>query len=502
MSKKLTIREKSTLLTIFASFVPNVAIMILGAIKTKYIITYLGSDSNGIYQTMLHLGSLVIFGNLGLASIFKIAYYKHLAHNDKEKVTEIYNYSKIFFKKITYIMIVISAFISILAIFFIKSDLPIYQIVILQFLVCAPNILHFYTGKEITLLSARQKEYIYLIMHNVIYIIRLIISLFIIQTTNNLFLFLCVDMVIASMCFLYIEKVLKNDNKDVLTETEKKDKTPITFSKYIIPSKVSDTIFLNIDTVIISSMISNVMVSVYAAYIYIANCLVTLEKYIINSLTNSLGNLYYSEDNYKQRVTDEIILLSTFIFLSMCVPLTVGMESFVSKIWINDASYVLDIITYVFICIYYLLYSVRLLSNLFEESTGSYKETCNINIIQMFANIVLSIILCIFFGMKGVIFATILILAPFEIVKIKKCLKTIGADINKKIFLVFSLLSTVEILLSIYILKLIIIDSIYIWLIYMLIIFSISIVINSVIYSIIFKDFRHLLVKLKKKIVK
>lgn len=502
MNKSLTIREKSTLLTIISSFIPSIAIMILGAIKTRYIIDFLGSDNNGIYQVMIHLSSLVVFGNLGLASLFKISYYKCLASDDKEKATKIYNYSKSFFNKITLIMTAISIAISVLAIFFIKTDMPIYQIMLLQFLVCAPNIISFYIGKEITLLSARQKEYIYLTFYNVVYILRLILSLYLIKTSNNLFLFLSVDMIITSISYLIIGRVIKKNNKEVLVQTDKIDKSPITFSKYIIPSKVSNTIFLNIDTIVISTMISNVMVSIYTAYIYIANCLVTLEGYIINSLMNSLGNLYHSKDNYKQQVTNEVILLATFIFLSICVPLTIGMESFVSKIWVNNADYLLDRLTYIFICIYYLLYSVRLLSNLFEDSVGSYKETYKINIIQSVLNIVLSIILCKIFGVKGTIFATIVILGLFEIIKINKSLKLAEVKSCNKYLYIFLLISILEVILSTYILKYISIMSILEWIIYMTVIFIVSIIINVLIYSVLYKEFRLLLIEFKKKLTK
>ena len=37
MNKPLTTREKSTLLMIISSIIPNIVIMILGAVKTRYI---------------------------------------------------------------------------------------------------------------------------------------------------------------------------------------------------------------------------------------------------------------------------------------------------------------------------------------------------------------------------------------------------------------------------------------------------------------------------------
>lgn len=502
MKSNLTIREKSTLLTILASFVPSILIMFLGALKTKYIISFLGSEQNGIYQLLIHLSSFVVFGNLGLGSLFKIAYYRSISSGDKNKTTEIYNYSNQFFKKTTIITIVISVIISIFALFFIDSQIPRIQVVLLQFLVCAPNIINFYIGKDITLLCARQKEYVYLIMYNFSYIIRLIISLIIIRNTSNIFVFLSVDMILTSLSYIIIEIIIKKDNNIELCNTDNIDSTPMRFSKYLIPNKISKIIFSNIDTLLISKMVSNTFVSIYTSYIFIANCLVSLEGYVINSFMNSLGNLFHSEDTYKKSVAQEVIVLSTFIFIVICVPLTIGMKSFVSKIWINNSEYLLDNITYIFLCFYYLLYSLRLLSGLFEDSIGSYKDTYLINIVQSIGNVALSIILCKLIGISGIILATLIILLPFEILKINISLKTVKIDINRKYLFIFIILSFIEVLISIYIMKNIIINNIISWIICMFIVTLISLLINFFIYIVIYKDFRNVVFELKRKLLK
>ena len=476
--------------------------MFLGAIKTKYIITFLGSNANGIYQLMLHLSSFVVFGNLGLGSLFKIAYYKSVSCNDKKKTTEIYNYSNKFFKETTLIMIFVSVVISIIAIFFIDSQMTKLQIIFLQFLVCAPNILDFYIGKDVTLLCARQREYVFLATYNIIYIIRLIISLVIIKSGGSLFFFLSIDMILTSISYIAIEFIVKKDNANDLCETNSIDNTPMKFSKYLIPNKISKVIFANIDTLLISKLISNTAVSIFTSYVFVTNCLVSLESYVIGSLMNPLGNLFYSYDTYKKSVTEKVILMSTFIFVVMCVPLTIGMKDFVSKIWIRNNEYLLDKTTYVLLCLYYLLNSLRLLSNLFEDSIGSYKETYIINIIQTLGNIFLSIILCEMMGIGGIILATLIILAPFEILKIRKSLNLVKVNFNIKYLVVFVVLSFMEVLISTNIMNYININSLLEWFIYMFIIVILSLIINIFIFIVIYKDFKIILIDLKRKFIK
>ena len=502
MKRKLTNREKSTLLTIISSFIPSVLVMILGAIKTRYIISFMGSDKNGIYQLMLHLSTFVEFGNLGLASAFRISYFNSISSNDTKKTTEIYNYSKIFFKIASIIMIGVSVFISIISIFIIDSEMSRIQILVLQLLICAPNVLDFYTAKDVALLSARQKEYIYIGFNKTVYVIRLIISLILIKYTNSLFIFLSVDMILSTIRYLIIGNVIKKDNSIVLEESKTIDNSPIKISKYLIPNKISRIIFLNIDTILISAMISNTTVSIYTTYFYITNCLVVLEEYIVNSFINSLGNLYHSEDSYKNAVTQEIILLLSFLFVVICVPLTIGMESFVSKIWIGNENYLLDNVTYILICICFVLYSVRLLSGMFEDSIGSYKETYIINGIQAVSNILFSIILCKAIGLKGIILATVITLAPFEIMKIKKSLKLAKVSFNRSYFYAFIILSIVEIFISFRIMSLVSISGIFNWVVWMAISSLISIFVNLTIYCLLFKDFRILLIDLKEKMLK
>ncbi|MBR2829978.1 MAG: hypothetical protein IKE68_05480, partial [Solobacterium sp.] len=117
----MTERQRSSLLTVFASVIPNVFIMIFGALKTRAMISCLGSEVNGAYQIMVQLTSFVAFTNLGLDTAFRVNYYKMLAADDREKVSAVYRYSIRFFRRITMVMLGVAGIISLAALIFVSD---------------------------------------------------------------------------------------------------------------------------------------------------------------------------------------------------------------------------------------------------------------------------------------------------------------------------------------------------------------------------------------------
>ena len=126
-----------------------------------------------------------------------------------------------------------------------------------------------------------------------------------------------------------------------------------------------------------------------------------------NSLMASLGNVIYKESNETSRKIFEE-LLSFFMFLGCFFSINMLMlsKNFVN-IWIGE-EYQLDNIAIVMMSFLLFISISKRIVALLCEANGFYKETKNIVILEAISNLVLSIVLLNFYGINGVIFATII----------------------------------------------------------------------------------------------
>ena len=95
-------RNKLYLNTITALF-NQVVVLICGFILPKYILSYFGSDINGLVTSITRFLSVIAFLELGIGPVIQSNLYKPLADKDTDTISKIVVSAERFYRRIAYI---------------------------------------------------------------------------------------------------------------------------------------------------------------------------------------------------------------------------------------------------------------------------------------------------------------------------------------------------------------------------------------------------------------
>ena len=488
----LTKRQRSVILTFLVSFFPNLILIFLGFIKTQLIISQLGSEVNGLYQVIIQFSSFVMLANLGLDSIYRVTYYKFIEEKDYKSVSEIYNYSRKYFKLVTFVMIILTVILSLYLPTFVGQKTNVILLILAMAFFCIPCIIDCFSGSEIALLGSRQRAYIYKSIYNVDYTIRLIISIVILSKFKNFYLFILTDSIIYSFFRLLSYMLIKRDNNKILTEESYTLKKPLKIGKYLIFNKVNRLVFSNTDTLILSKTTGLYTVSIYNSYIYIINALISILSSISDSFLNALGSLLNSKEKYAEYVVKQVLIFISFLGVCIIPNIFLGMNAFVYRVWLQNDLYKLTIFLETAYTFYFIIYILRTPLEVLENSYGLYKETYKINLIEALLNLSISLFLVTKLKMLGIILGSVIAmcfsLIAKEIVVLRK-LQFDYVDFAKVLIKILVIICTELILVAI-IKQYLIMNDVLVWIFVMTITVLLSTIVNFIIFTFTFQEFR------------
>jgi O-antigen/teichoic acid export membrane protein len=169
--------------------------------------------------------------------------------------------------------------------------------------------------------------------------------------------------------------------------------------------KSSGVLLSGTDNIIISKIIGTVFVGFYSNYLLIANSIMVFVDILYSSVTASVGNVIAKESKKKAfevfQMMQSVSLIITFIS-TVCFGVLI--QDFI-HLWIGP-KYMLDTLTVWAIILNFYLGGVVHPIWSFREATGMYLKTKYIMAICAVLNIILSIVLGIYFGIGGVVAAS------------------------------------------------------------------------------------------------
>lgn len=397
---------KKSIFNVLTDIIPHCIISILGFIKIKLFIDVFGPELNGILQLFAQiLGYLSLFeSGLGVGVVFLL--YKPFKDNNINKINELLKGASIIYKRIALVIILLSLFI------LFRIDLLItnnpFEISFIQTLFLLDLIAnlfgYFYIG-YILVFEADHSKYRLNIYRETIYILKMLIEIVMIIYRVHIIYILIFHVAISFITAL-ISKCLALryypwlDFKNTIPDFSSWKQT-----KHLFPSRLSNIVMSNTDIVVISAFLGPISVSIYTVYNYI---IVYLDK-IINKITNAtipgFGNLFISENKkHVEKVFNEYIVISTIIGTSIFIPLFISFNPFI-KLWVGKSLLLSTVEVLLFSLILYLrIIKIPLVNGIL--GLGLFKEIKIPTMIEAVTNIILSIILIKYYGIRGALLAT------------------------------------------------------------------------------------------------
>lgn len=401
---------------IYINLISNGFLIVFGIVVPRIFITSYGSDVNGLLSTLTQIFTYLALMEAGIGQAAKNAMYKPMTEHDYDGVSYYASIAARYYKKISVYYSIGVIILAAVCPFILKTNINRMTVFLVIIIEGASNVVTYYFNSFYTyFLAADGKSYINneinVIVTLMTYVSKIILAL---AGINIVFLqvaYFCIRIVLV---FVYRHYFRKNyawlDLKRAPKNKKLKDR-----GSYAIEA-VSWLAFSSTDMIVLSTFVSTTLSSVYAVYTMIFNCLNTLINSVYTGVNYKLSQTYHENiERYKDMHNVytsvffggmTILLCTAYILILPFMTLYVG--------HIPDAQYVNASLPVLFCLIQLLSWSRYVMGNL-AGVAGYQKQQGNVSIIEAAINIVLSVVVVQFYGIVGVLVASVVAL-PIKIV--------------------------------------------------------------------------------------
>lgn len=387
----------------------KIALMFLVRIVFVYQLgeEYLGV--NGLFTNVIGILSLA---DLGITTALMYSLYKPLAENNEQKIKEYIDY----FRKVYYVISLIITLIGIAIIPFLKylvnlpSEMP--DIYLYYILLLANSVISYLFIYKTTLLSADQKMYIINRYDIIFQFVLSLMQIIILVVWKNFIGYLASNIICTIlsniMKAIKVDKIypyLKKKDKTSLSKQEKKQIFSNLFSLSFY--KIGGIIQTNTDSIITSIFVGTVTVGYYSNYSTIILSVTNFLTMIFTSLKASVGNYLVSKKDEEQIKLFNLLEVYNYWLVAFCsICFIVLIPDFINICF--GEQYILSLPVLIWAVLNFYTSNIRQALWTYRETMGVFKKTKYTTIVTAIINIGLSILLAKFFGLSGVIAATVI----------------------------------------------------------------------------------------------
>lgn len=401
-------RTKKIFLNMICDILPYLLIGVVGIIKMDVLITYIGDVGNGYYQTINQIISYVFLAQAGFSDAVIYSLYKPFAEKNKDDINAIYGGARKVFKIIGFIILGIICLVTLGLYLFYHFEDGYKVSALICFFIISTSYLISYFGRGQTymaVLSAAQEKYVYSLIFNGV---KLLCDILIVVATVKFRTLEAIAIVILIMKILeeIINRIVVKKKYPYLKEIERKNTSMVKMTKDLAWTQLGYLILNNVDALLLMGFNGPIMVSIYTTYNYILRFLNEIASRVELSSVYSFGNVFAKKEQDRvYSLFKEFLMLFILIAFSTSFTFLIGIRGFVS-IWVGKDNYILSYLTIVLftstLFLNILYYPLVALIN----ADGLFKDNKKHIFICAFTNLVSSIILINFFGIKGILFGT------------------------------------------------------------------------------------------------
>lgn len=395
---------------LIASISITLVMTFLGFLTRKVFVDNIGVEYlglNGLLSNILSVVSL-LEGGFGASIVYNL--YKPLAEKDQSAIIALVQLYRKIYRYIALGVLLMGLAIYPFLDIFIKDGDSLEYVSVVFFIFLFNSIVPYFTAYKWSLINADQKQY-KLVTINLVYQVGLSLAkLAILYYTKNYILYLVIESLFVlgynvaisykvSLLYSYIKTKVKYQVEEF---TRKKI---ITNSKALFLHSLGGYLMHSTDNIVISSFVSVAIVGLYSNYTMITGYINTFILQILNSFSESVGNLIATESNeYVNKVFNTIFLLNFLIVSLPVIVLSNTINPFIN--WWLGADYLLDTFTVIIILINLYIFGMRISAQIFKVKSGIFVQDRFSPLLQGGINLVLSLIFVQFWGITGVLFAT------------------------------------------------------------------------------------------------
>ena len=424
--------KKRGLKNVITSIVFKVVILIIAIFSRRFLIAYVGNDVNGLnalYGSIIGFLSVV---DLGIGGAIVYCMYKPIVEGDKKTTAALYCLFKKIYLIIGGIVLLGGLLLMPFLRFFAKdyAELNVNLYLTFGLSLAAVVIGYFFTAK-MSLFNAYKNDYIATTISSTGIILQHVAQIVVLRYFGSFeaYLLCAIGGVIVQWVLteIFSGKIYREIIKDRQKLDEETKREVVKNVRAMFLHKIGGVLVNTADSVIISAFIGVVLLGKYSNYTTIMSAMVGVISLFFSPLVSVIGHLYVEETGealgkYFNFFHTFNFILGTIFFLGyyaiidnlvvLCFDETMGTELLLDR----SIAFV--------ITLNYFIQFMRQSALLFRDATGTFYYDRWKPLVEGGINIVLSIAFVLWFGIVGVIVATIItnllichIVEPFVLYK-------------------------------------------------------------------------------------
>ena len=404
-------RKNLLLKNTIASIVFQITAVLCGFILPRLILSYFGSEVNGLVSSITQFLHIIAFLELGIGAVVQSSLYKPLAEKDSVKISEIVFSANNFFKKLA-IILVIYVVVLILVFPYISDDnfSWMYTATLILAISISSFAQYYFGVVDRLLLTADQHGYIQFNAQTVTLILNTIACVILINMDESIQMVKLTTSIIflgrPLFLRLYVNKYYDIDRSITYVGE------PIKQKWNGVAQHIAAIAMDNISVIVLTIFATLIDVSIYSVYCLFIMGIRQLVMISTSGISPLIGNLWAKKELLKLENVfswTEWAIHTGVVFLFGCTSMLIVPFINIYTLGITDADYIQPLFATTLV-LANAARCLRLPYNMLILAAGHYKETQSNYVIATILNIIFSIVCTHFFGLVGVAMGSIIAL--------------------------------------------------------------------------------------------
>ncbi len=386
----------------FAFVVRTAIIYVLGA-------EYQGL--NGLFSSILQVLNLT---DLGFSTAITYILYKPISRHDTVNICALVNYLKRIYLVIGIVILVLGLCITPFLSYLIKGDVPSDVNIYLLFLVYILNsaVSYLLFSYKSTLITAMQRQDVVSNIYTAVSVVTNVVQLILLSVFKNYYAYIVILPVGTIANSILLQVFSKKIFPEIRPDGEIEHDTKKELSKQVravFIGKVGDVARNSFDNIVLSMMFGLLVVTIYGNYYYIFSAVYGSMSIIVHGIMASVGNSIASESvdkNYNDMKVVDFLFMWIVSWCSICM---LCLYQHFMLIWMNgNQKMLLSNFNMVLFCVYFYFINMTYVRSMYLDGFGLFHECRFAYVAEALLNLILNFVLGYFFGVSGIIIATIL----------------------------------------------------------------------------------------------
>ena len=402
-------RSKKAVKNIITSLLQQIVTVICGLIVPRAIIGGFGSNVNGLISSITQFLGYITLLEAGVGPVIKSALYKPIAKKDKMQIEKILKASQKFFRIISGMFIIYLIALCFFYPLIVSKEFETGYTISLIIIIAISTFAEYFFGMVYRLyLQAEQKTYVTSIIQILTTIINAVMVILLIKFGANI----QIVKLVSSFIFvlrpilqnIYVKKKYNINIRNIEGKYDLKQKWDG------LAQHIASVVHNNTDIAILTIFAGTVEVSVYTVYMYVVKGIKNMVQAMTGGVDASFGDMIAKGE--KDNLNKSFKVYELFYFTLITIIYIVAMILIIPFIavytkGITDANYYRPVFA-ILITLAEFAWSIRLPYNGITLAAGHFKETRNGAWVEVFTNLIISIILVFKFGIIGVAIGTLI----------------------------------------------------------------------------------------------